>query len=121
MQMTLTLSLKLSANRGSGFALVTRMGSRVRATCVGIEWLSHLTFRIRGSPFSIKSCPIYKFNSSGLPSSAKYKRKLSAPTADDMQLDNSQSTCAFVGCNWSDCVRSNSICRLSACTQNFHL
>lgn len=117
----LTSLSKLSGNLGSLSLFDKRTASRVLATYVGTEWLLLLTFCILGSPFSIKSCPMYKFNASALPFSAKYNRKLSAPTADEMQFDNSQSTCALVGCNCNECVKSNSIWRLSACTQNFHL
>lgn len=117
----LTKSANASGKRASCSLRVSRTASRVRATYVGTDNPLHDTFCTRGSPFSFKSLPKYSVNASGLPLSAKYKRKLSAPTADDMQLDSSHSTWALVGRSCSDCVRSNNICRLSACTQNFHL
>lgn len=117
----LTKSANASGNRASCSERVKRTASRVRATYVGTDRPLLDTFCTRGSPFSFRSLPKYSVNTSGLPLSAKYKRKLSAPTADDIQFDSSHSTCAFVGRNCSDCVRSSSICRLSACTQNFHL
>lgn len=45
----------------------------------------------------------------------------SAPTADEIQFANSQRTWSLVGRNCKLWVRSWSIWRLSAWTQNFHL
>lgn len=119
----LTLFEMPSGNRASISPRDKRIASRVLPTYVGTDRAPpvRVTFCIFGSPFSQQSWPMYSVMGSVSPVSARYKRKSSAPTADEMQLASSQRTWTRVGRSCSECVRSSSICRLSAWTQNFHL